>query len=83
MLEERQLRTKSIAERRKERDELERKRLREIDEKRKLADEFYNRETLKTGPVDLKSMGYKSDADLGENQIFQMILFFEIHYSSL
>lgn len=67
MLEERKLRTKSIAERRKERDEMERKRLQELDEKRQLADEFYNRETVKPGPVDLKSMGYKSEADMGKN----------------
>ena len=67
LLEQRQYQKKSIAERRRERDEAEKERLQQLDEKRKLAAEFYERGTIKrqTEPVDLKSMGYKSGADFG------------------
>ena len=67
MLEERQYLTKSIAERRKERDEAEQKRLQEVEEKRQLTAEFYDRAAkhpAHTERVDLKQMGFKSDADL-------------------
>ena len=43
MLEERRFRKKSIAERRKERNEAEEKRLKELEEQRQLAAEFYQR----------------------------------------